>query len=343
MALGLIPVPYETGAGRAGGRHDRDARRLRRRPAREPGRLRPGRALAATRLAHGLPQAVPGTSELLHRGAGAHSGWCGAIRLFATAAKNAGKDLNRRTFVEAMSKITNFPGTLLPRVELRAVQVLRADPVPGGQAPQQRAAVVPVQAEDEPQAAGHVLGDGAALQAAAGAAERRPWAARPGAGSPPASRGVRPRASTRPAHLLTTLAVDRKSGRLGQWSKLPARRRGRRTRLGTGGTARRPVQTAWYRSAASWRRQRGSYLVLVLLIGLAGGVALGSSPLRAEDRIVVLDVPGRHEPLGPHDRASGRRSGPPPAHLAQRLTDAVRKLPAGDAGRELRGARARRS
>ena len=40
--------------------------------------------------------------------------WCGAIGLFATAAKSAGKDLNRRTFVEAMSKITNYPGTLSP-------------------------------------------------------------------------------------------------------------------------------------------------------------------------------------------------------------------------------------
>ena len=34
--------------------------------------------------------------------------------LFATAAKDAGPDLNRRTFVEAMSKITDFPGTMSP-------------------------------------------------------------------------------------------------------------------------------------------------------------------------------------------------------------------------------------
>ncbi len=36
------------------------------------------------------------------------------------------------------------------------------------------------------------------------------------------------------------------------------------------------LQTAWYRSVVGWRRQRSSYLVLVLLIGLTGGVALGS-------------------------------------------------------------------
>jgi hypothetical protein len=40
--------------------------------------------------------------------------WCIAIRLFATAARDAGPDLNRRTFVEAMSKIKNFPGGASP-------------------------------------------------------------------------------------------------------------------------------------------------------------------------------------------------------------------------------------
>ncbi len=34
--------------------------------------------------------------------------------------------------------------------------------------------------------------------------------------------------------------------------------------------------TAWYRTATGWRRQRASYLMLVVLIGLVGGVALGS-------------------------------------------------------------------
>ena len=42
------------------------------------------------------------------------AGWCQVIRLFATAAKAAGPDLNRRTFVTAMSKITDFPGTCTP-------------------------------------------------------------------------------------------------------------------------------------------------------------------------------------------------------------------------------------
>jgi hypothetical protein len=41
-------------------------------------------------------------------------GWCQAIRLFEAAAKAAGRHLTRRTFVEAMAKITDFPGGYSP-------------------------------------------------------------------------------------------------------------------------------------------------------------------------------------------------------------------------------------
>ena len=136
---GCIPVPYEQGARRPGGGDHRDAGRHRRRPSPEPGRLRPRGAQLLDHLAQGLPagpagQPAPTTSRSRARS----SGWCQAIRLFATAAKAAGPDLNRRTFVTAMSKITNFPGHLLPDAELRPEQALRADPVPGGPAAQQR-------------------------------------------------------------------------------------------------------------------------------------------------------------------------------------------------------------
>lgn len=40
--------------------------------------------------------------------------WCQAIRLFAAAAQSAGPNLNRKTFVQAMAKIKNFPGTVSP-------------------------------------------------------------------------------------------------------------------------------------------------------------------------------------------------------------------------------------
>jgi Periplasmic binding protein len=45
--------------------------------------------------------------------------WCQEIRLFTDAAKMAGKDLNRRTFVEAMSKISDFPGGYSPVLSYR--------------------------------------------------------------------------------------------------------------------------------------------------------------------------------------------------------------------------------
>jgi hypothetical protein len=41
-------------------------------------------------------------------------GWCQEIHLFAQAAKAAGKNLNRRTFVTAMSQVRNFPGGYSP-------------------------------------------------------------------------------------------------------------------------------------------------------------------------------------------------------------------------------------
>src|ERR1022692_2391527 len=40
---------------------------------------------------------------------------------------------------------------------------------------------------------------------------------------------------------------------------------------------RQVLQVAWYRFRATFGRRRGGYLALVLLIGLAGGVALGSA------------------------------------------------------------------
>ena len=40
--------------------------------------------------------------------------WCTVIHLFATAARDAGPNLNRRTFVEAMSRVNNFAGGYSP-------------------------------------------------------------------------------------------------------------------------------------------------------------------------------------------------------------------------------------
>lgn len=60
------------------------------------------------------PQVPPGKDTDFIEEQGPVVGWCQAITLFATAARNAGPDLNRRSFVTAMSKISNFPGTYSP-------------------------------------------------------------------------------------------------------------------------------------------------------------------------------------------------------------------------------------
>lgn len=114
VALGLIPVPYEKALnGQEGvttetlGGFD-DAR------PESQGGYDPGvRSCYETwHAAH--PNPIAGTTSFYIEEQGPIQAWCGAIRLFATAAKDAGPDLNRRTFVEAMSKITDYPGTLSP-------------------------------------------------------------------------------------------------------------------------------------------------------------------------------------------------------------------------------------
>jgi len=57
------------------------------------------------------PQTPPGNINDVIEEQGPVAGWCEVITLFATAAEDAGPDLNRRSFVTAMSKITDFPGT----------------------------------------------------------------------------------------------------------------------------------------------------------------------------------------------------------------------------------------
>jgi ABC-type branched-subunit amino acid transport system substrate-binding protein len=114
VALGLIPTPYEKALdGQEGvttetlGGFD-DAR------PEAKGGYDPGvRSCYATwHKAH--PKPIKGTTSFYIEEQGPIQAWCTSIRLFAQAAKSAGTDLNRRTFVTAMSKISNFPGGLSP-------------------------------------------------------------------------------------------------------------------------------------------------------------------------------------------------------------------------------------
>jgi hypothetical protein len=56
------------------------------------------------------PQPVGSDHQPFIEEQGPVQAWCTAIRLFATAANNAGSTLNRRTFVQSMAKVKNFPG-----------------------------------------------------------------------------------------------------------------------------------------------------------------------------------------------------------------------------------------
>jgi hypothetical protein len=60
------------------------------------------------------PEIPKGNQTDLIEEQGPIQAWCQQIHLFAKAATAAGPDLNRRTFVEAMSKISNFPGGYTP-------------------------------------------------------------------------------------------------------------------------------------------------------------------------------------------------------------------------------------
>jgi len=113
-ALGLIPIPYEKALdGQQGvttqtlGGFD-DAR------PESQGGYDPGVRNCYTDWHKVYPKPV-GTAESAYiEEQGPIQGWCTSIRLFATAARNAGSNLNRRTFVQAMSKIKNFPGGYTP-------------------------------------------------------------------------------------------------------------------------------------------------------------------------------------------------------------------------------------
>jgi hypothetical protein len=114
-ALGLMPVPYEqalngqeglTTQTLGGGTNNSDYT--------GPLGYDAGVKACWTPWHKAYPQIPSGdTTDYLEQ-QGPVVSWCQVITLFAQAARNAGPDLNRRTFVTAMSKITNFQGTLTP-------------------------------------------------------------------------------------------------------------------------------------------------------------------------------------------------------------------------------------
>lgn len=115
-ALGLIPVPYDRALNgqegitteTLGGFDDN-------RPESQGG-YDPGVRSCYDTWHAVHPGPIPGASEKVPfiEEQGPIQAWCTTIRLFAQAAKAAGRDLNRRTFVEAMATIKDFPGGYSP-------------------------------------------------------------------------------------------------------------------------------------------------------------------------------------------------------------------------------------
>ncbi|HXQ59672.1 MAG TPA: ABC transporter substrate-binding protein [Acidimicrobiales bacterium] len=113
-ALGLLPIPYQKAldgqegltAETLGGIDDT-------RPESQGG-YDSGVRSCFTTWHKAYPQIPKGNQNYFIEEQGPVQAWCQEIRLFAAAASAAGPDLNRRTFVEAMAKISNFPGGYSP-------------------------------------------------------------------------------------------------------------------------------------------------------------------------------------------------------------------------------------
>ena len=122
-ALGLIPIPYEkaldgqegiTVQTLGGGTNASDFT--------GPLGYDPGVEACWTPWHKAYPQIPPGATTDFIEEQGPVVSWCQAITLFATAAKAAGRNLDRRTFVTALSKIKGFPGTTTPVLSYSATK-----------------------------------------------------------------------------------------------------------------------------------------------------------------------------------------------------------------------------
>ena len=113
-ALGLLPVPYAKALdGQEGLTTETLAGIDDDRPESQGG-YDPGVRKCWTVWHQAYPQNPPGNQSDFIEEQGPVVGWCQVISLFATAAERAGPGLDRRSFVTAMSKITDFPGTNTP-------------------------------------------------------------------------------------------------------------------------------------------------------------------------------------------------------------------------------------
>lgn len=113
-ALGLIPVPYEKALDGQEGVTTLTLGGIDEPTSPSQGGYIPGALSCYQAYVKAYPKPNPGRPNNYIDSQGPIQSWCQAVRLFATAAKAAGPDLNRRTFVQAMSRIKSFQGSLSP-------------------------------------------------------------------------------------------------------------------------------------------------------------------------------------------------------------------------------------
>jgi hypothetical protein len=114
VALGLIPLPYESALNNQEGVTTETLGGIDDAIPEKDGGYDPGVRSCYATWHKAYPKVPKGKKSPYIEEQGPIQGWCTSIRLFAQAATMAGSDLNRRTFVTAMSQIHSFPGGLAP-------------------------------------------------------------------------------------------------------------------------------------------------------------------------------------------------------------------------------------
>ena len=114
IALGLIPIPYEKALNNQEGVTAETLGGIDLPRPESQGGYDPGVRSCWDVWHKAYPQTPKGNLNDDIEEQGPVQGWCQEIRLFAQAATMAGENLNRRTFVEAMSRVTDFPGGYSP-------------------------------------------------------------------------------------------------------------------------------------------------------------------------------------------------------------------------------------
>jgi len=113
-ALGLIPVPFDKALNGQEGVTTETLGGVDDSRPQADGGYDPGDRSCFAIWHKAYPQIPKGNQNFYIEEQGPIQGWCQEIRLFATAATAAGRDLNRRTFVQAMAKISHFAGGYSP-------------------------------------------------------------------------------------------------------------------------------------------------------------------------------------------------------------------------------------